>query len=273
MIKLTESTNAFFCGPVRSGKTFLLRKLLAEHNRYVRFDYTGETMKEGDATVEHFYKPLPLLERLEKNPFYFRIAYHPGKNVMEHYKWCQRAIWQFDTPRLLAIDEVHRVFPQGPKLDEDAETAIRLARHNQLALIGASQRPQDVIKIYIDSCDLCVIYRSQEENFLNACAGHWGSEVADAVETMRPLIYRDVTKKVIQVPQCVVIVRDGNPARLYDFKTDEFLPLSASRTWNKNITREKIEDADESDSLRTDLDEEGGESNRLHDAEGNSSSE
>lgn len=226
MIDLIPSTNTFVCAPVCSGKTYLLRQWLLTHNTYVRFDYTGETMKESDPTVTHVYKPAELADKLEETPYYFRVAYHPGKNVMEHYRWCQRILWQLDNPRLLALDEMHRVCPQMGRLDDDVETAVRLARHNQLGILGMSQRPQDVHKLYIDSCRLCVIFRSQEENFLNAVAGHWGRDTADACAALRPLIYNDVTGEVKQVQQCIVITRDGHPPRVYDFATDTYITVA-----------------------------------------------
>jgi hypothetical protein len=156
---------------------------------------------------------------------FFRIAYHPGREVMEHYRWCQRALWTLNTPRWFALDECHRVFGQRNAMDEDAEYLIRLARHNQIGVIGMTQRPQDVQKLFVDSCRMCVIFRSQEENFLNACAGHWGNEVAEAVEQLRPLIYNDRTKAVKQIQQCCVVTRDGQQPRIYDFKTDVFIPI------------------------------------------------
>jgi hypothetical protein len=219
VIPLDESTNVFVCGPVCSGKTNLLNVWLEKHNRYVRFDYTGETT--GNPGIEHVYNPSALLDRLEKNPYYYRLSYHPGKNVMEHYRWCQRAIWMFpEASRVLAMDEYHRVCPQIGKLDEDVETCLRMARHNQLGIIGLSQRPQDVHKLFVDSCRRCIIYRSQEGNFLDACANHWGDDVAECVEQLRPLVYNDVTKECKQVPQCVVVTRDGALATVYDFQTD-----------------------------------------------------
>jgi hypothetical protein len=224
MIPLDESTNVFVCGPVCSGKTNLLNVWLKTHNRYVRFDYTGETT--GNVGIEHIHNPHVLLDTIERRPYYFRIAYHPGKNVMEHYRWCQRVIWMFDAPRVLAMDEFHRVCPQTTKLDEDVEYALRMARHNQLSIIGLSQRPQDVHKLFVDSCRRCIIYRSQEGNFLDACANHWGDDVAECVETLRPLVHNDVTKQTKQVPQCVVVTRDGNIAQVYDFQTDSYVTVT-----------------------------------------------
>jgi hypothetical protein len=263
MIKLTECNNIFVVGPVSSGKTNLINVWLENINRYVRFDYTGETT--GKSGVEHCHTPFTLLERMEKNQYFYRIAYHPGKNVMEHYKWCQKVVWAFDEPRWLIMDEYHRVCPQNKGLDPDVESALRLARHNQLGIVGASQRPQDVNKLYVDSCRMCVIFRSQEENFLNACAGHWGDQVADAVAVCRPNVYDEVNKISKQVPQCVVVTRDGREAQVYDFGNDQFVPVSTFLNLK--------DDGEKPDALRTDLDEERPSGESVHDDAGNPLSE
>lgn len=263
MIELTECNNVCVFAPVSSGKTYLLRQWFANNNRYVRFDYTGETRKEGDPTVEHIASPRVLLDRLEDNPYYFRIAYHPGKNVMEHYRWCQRAVWVLDTPRWLVVDEYHRVCPQGPKLDEDVEAALRLARHNMLGLVGMSQRPQDVAKLFVDSCRLCVVFHSQESNFINACAGHWGGDVADAITELRPLVFDEVRKVCKQKQQCVVITRDGQAPRVYDFETDTFITVTEFLE-GKDHPRH----ANESEPLRPDMDKEGPSDESVHDETG-----
>jgi len=260
MIELTESSNVFLCGPVRSGKTFQLEQWLKGLNRYVRFDYTGETRKLRDQSIEHVHTPRELADRLEKNSYYFRIAYHPGKNVMEHYRWCQRAIWMLDTPRWIVVDEFHRVCPQRTVIDEDVEAALRLARHNLLGIMGASQRPQDVAKLFIDACLMCVIFKSQEENYLNACRGHWGDDVGEAVENLRPLVYRDTTGRVEQLQQCVIVTRDGQEPRVYDYATETSITVSQFLEGVQHPAKPtEIPDdyADEPESLCTDMDEKG----------------
>src|SRR4029077_8116029 len=145
-LELTDCTNVGVFAPVCSGKTFLMNQWLSVQNRFLRFDYTGETM--NDSSVEHFHSPRELLLRFRDDSkgggLFFRIAYHPGREVMEHYRWCQRALWTLNTPRWFALDECHRIFGQRNAMDEDAEYLIRLARHNQIGVIGMTQRPQDV---------------------------------------------------------------------------------------------------------------------------------
>ena len=274
-LKIIPCTNVGVFAPVCSGKTYLMNEWLKTQNRYVRFDYTGETV--GQSGVEHFYSPRLMLLRLQDKSVggdaFFRIAYHPGKDVMEHYRWCQRVLWAFDTDRLFALDECHRLFGQKQAMDPDAEYLIRLARHNQMGVIGMSQRPQDVQKLFVDSCRMCVIFHSQEENFLNACAGHWGNDVADAVGNLRPLIYDDKNKIVKQVQQCCVVTRDGMRPRIYDFKTDSFLSISAfisGITHEDNIESEQQENK-ENGTLRTDLDAQGSSNGEIRTPEADSS--
>lgn len=259
MIPLTESSNVFLCGPVRSGKTYQLEEWLGGLYRYLRFDYTGETRKLHDPTIEHYFSPRELLARLRDKPYFFRIAYHPGRNVMEHYRWCQRALWMLDSPRWLVMDEFHRVCSQRAPLDEDMESALRLARHNLLGIIGASQRPQDVQKLFIDSCLMCVVFRSQEENYLNACRGHWGDDVGEAIEQLRPLVYHDVTGKVKQLQQCVIIRRDGTEPQVYDYATQSTVTVTEFLNGKRPSAAppEEEESADEPDPLRADLEPQG----------------
>lgn len=258
-LQITDCTNVGVFAPVCSGKTFLMNEWLKLQNRFVRFDYTGETM--GDLGIEHIYNPKELLIRLmnkdKGGDAFFKISYHPGMNVMEHYRWCQRVLWQFDTPRWFAIDELHRIAGQKMGMDPDFEYLARLARHNQMGVIGMSQRPQDVQKLFVDSCRMCVIFRSQEENFLNACAGHWGDDVASAVEQLRPLIFDDKTKIVKQIQQCCVVTRDGQQPRIYDFKTDNFIGISTFLSGINSEQNQELEDEEDGEQSGAQQNNEG----------------
>ena len=271
-LQINDCTNVGVFAPVCSGKTFLMNEWLKTQNRFIRFDYTGETISQPG--LEHFNSPKEMLLRLKDEDkggeYFFRISYHPGRDVMEHYRWCQRAIWVLNSPRWFALDEFHKICPQkGTYLDPDVETLLRLARHNQMGVIGMSQRPQDINKLFIDSCRMCVIFHSQEENFLNACAGHWGNDVADAVENLRPLIYNDRTKQIKQVQQCCVVTRDGLPPRVYDFKTDSFVSVDNFLTGKspepEPETEPELEEEQEDGAFRGNKRESGAPNGELSD--------
>ncbi len=236
MIELGQCEIAGVFGPVASGKTNLIEKgWLPSQTRYVRFDATGESL--NDTTVEHIWKsPKQLYERIEKNPYYFRIAYHPGTAIEEDFYWCCRVLWRFDVYKVLVCDEFHEVCSvnETPRF---VQTVMRYARHAHLAIIGASQRIADVHKLFTSSCRTVVIFYTQEARDLGAVRDRWGSECEKMVANCRPLLYDDRTKTVRQVPQCVVINKGSSP-KLYDFKTQGYV------TGSKGSSLDSEDDSD-----------------------------
>ena len=130
-----EITGVF--GPMASGKTFLINQWLKQgQNRYVRFDATGETC--DDPGVEHIWQsPAGLWARLKANPYFFQLAYHPGSDMEEDFRYALQCLWRIDTYKMLVCDEFHEVCSvnETPKY---VKTMLRYARHAHLAMIGAS---------------------------------------------------------------------------------------------------------------------------------------
>jgi hypothetical protein len=217
MIELGQCEITSVFGPMASGKTYLIEKIwLPTQNRYVRFDATGESME--DPEVEHIWKsPRQLYDRLTANPYYFRIAYHPGTNIQEDFYWVVRCLWRLDAYKLLVCDEFHEVcnVNQTPLF---VQSMMRYARHDHLAVIGASQRIADVHKLFTSGSRKVVIFYSQEARDLLAVRERWGAEAEKKVARLRPLLYDDRSKNVRQVPQCLVIEK-GSPPKIYDFAT------------------------------------------------------
>jgi hypothetical protein len=205
-------------GPMASGKTYLIDQWLKSQSRFVRFDVTGETC--DDPNIEHVWSsPLKLWERLRTNPFYFRIAYHPGPELEQDFEFALRAIWRLKTFRMFVCDEFHEVCSVSGTPGY-VRTMMRYARHNHLAFIGASQRIADVSKLFTAGCRTTVLYWTQESCDLDAIAGRWGSDCADAVANLRPLVFDDVNKVTLQIPQAVVCKKSQRPV-IYDFQTNE----------------------------------------------------
>lgn len=215
-----EISGAF--GPMASGKTYLLNQWVKTQNRYVRFDVTGETC--DDPTVEHIWcSPRMLLDRLKANPFYFRIAYHPGPELELDFYYAVKALWKQPTYKLIVCDEMHEVCSVNntPKY---VQTMMRYARHNHLAFIGASQRIADVSKLFTTGCRTIVLFWTQEARDYDAIRDRWGTQIADEVINLRPLVYDDVKKLTKQIPQCVVIKKSGEK-QVYDFATGKFTDI------------------------------------------------
>lgn len=220
MIDLVPCTTIGVFGPVASGKTFLFKKWLQRENRVVAFDSTGELLTEpGFKTV--WASPKELMQLIEVSPYYFKIAYVPGRNIVEDFNWCLRVLWQFDSAKLLAVDEFHMVCPNNA-IDDNMETLLRFSRHAKLGIIGMSQRIADVHKLFTSACRLTILFYTQEARDLIAIRDRWGSKVEEAVSNLRPLIYDDATQTTKQIPQCVVC-RKGAGFQVYDFQTDTFL--------------------------------------------------
>src|SRR5271154_3569186 len=115
----------FVCGPVASGKTFLIKEWLKADNRHVSFDSTGET---GDEQSEQIWgNPLALHERITENPYYYRLVYVPGLDRREDFRHVLNVLWWKETPKLLVCDEVADLCPveyDSPEM----EMLLRFAR-------------------------------------------------------------------------------------------------------------------------------------------------
>ena len=201
--KPIESTNVFLCGPVSSGKTWLMQQWIQGFTRSVIIDTTAAFI--ADENFEHLHgQPKALCDRIEQNEFYYRIAYHPM--VMEiDFEWVAHAMWHSAPPRWLIVDEVQQAI--GDSLSPMGTLICQVARHNLLGFIGAAQRIADVNKSFTSSCRMVILFQTSEVRDIIAVQDRWGKEIAEAVMQLQPCIYDDSTKEVKQTPECLVWVR------------------------------------------------------------------
>lgn len=201
--KLEECTLVVVCGPVASGKSWLLEEWFNMMERTIFIDSTAALF---DDSYEHiFANPSQVCWRLQKNPYYYRIAYHPA-DIFGAFHWCATAIWQFSQSRWLIIDEVHEVCGVSG-VEPMMKKILRYARHNFLGMVGASQRLADVSRLLTSGARMVVLFYTEEARDLDAIADRWGNAVADAVTRLRPCIYDDANKICYQHPECLVIKR------------------------------------------------------------------
>lgn len=212
---LPDCKMTFVCGPVASGKTFLLKQWIKNDNRHVIFDSTGEYM-EDESHEEIWANPRAVHERIQANPYYFRIVYVPGRNRNEDFSHVLKCLWWKQTPKLLVCDEVADICPVD-SLDENIEMLLRFARKDKMGFLTASQRIADVHKLFTGGCRMVVLFQTHESRDLDAIDSRWGC--AEEVENLRPLLYDDVTETTRQIPQCVVIEK-GRLPYVYDFATN-----------------------------------------------------
>jgi hypothetical protein len=203
--RIPDCTTVFVAGPVASGKTWLIGKLVDRMERALIFDAGADYL---DANYTHIWSnPKNLAETLQKNPYYYRIAYHLNPEFREdEFSWCYRSIWTLDKPRWFVIEEAHEICPINGVL-RDAETVLRYSRHVLLGVIASSQRIADVDKLLTGGARVIILFHTSEARDIEATRLRWGKEVAEALINLRPCIYNDATKEVEQHPECIIIIK------------------------------------------------------------------
>lgn len=202
-VVLPDCVTVFISGPVASGKSHLIKQLVDRMERSLVLDMMAEYGGEGYEEI--WANPQALAERLEKNPHYFRIAYHP-KNIPVDFHWCYVAIWQLTLPRWFIIEEVHEVCGSNSILD-DMKDILRYSRHNMLGIVASSQRIAEVNKLLTSVARMIILFHTTEFRDIQAIDDRFGRDVAEAVQNLRPCIYDDSSKTLEQAPECVIYIR------------------------------------------------------------------
>jgi hypothetical protein len=210
--RIPECITVFIAGPVASGKTFLIKQLVRRMERSLILD-AGADYLEPD--YEHIWSsPRQLAQRIESNPYYYRIAYHPNAEFFdEEFRWCFASIWSTQQLRWFIIEEAHKVCQNGA-MNPSAETILRFSRHNFLGVIASSQRIADVDKLLTGGARMVILFSTPEIRDIEAAGQRWGSDVADALEKLRPCIYNDATTECEQHPECLVYMK-GHGFRVF----------------------------------------------------------
>ncbi len=213
MLLLPDVKMTFVCGPVASGKTYLIREWISRDNHHVIFDGTGEFL--DDEREQIWANPRALYERIKSNPYCYRIVYQPGIHREEDFAWVLKAMWWIDQPKLLICDEFHEICPVSYKTDE-VEMMLRFARHDKLGFVGASQRIADVNRLYTSACRMVVLFQTNEARDLEAIEERW--RCARMVQELRPLLHDEIGNVTKQIPQALIIEKGHRPY-VYDFQT------------------------------------------------------
>lgn len=246
MLLLPDCKMTFICGPVASGKTYLIRDWIAKDNHHVIFDGTGEFL--DDEREQIWANPKALYERIKANPYCYRIVYQPGIHREEDFAWVLKAMWWIDQPKLLVCDEFHEICPVSYKTDE-VEMMLRFARHDKLGFVGASQRIADVNRLYTSACRMVVLFQTNEARDLEAIDERW--RCARMVQELRPLLHDEIGNVTRQIPQALVIEK-GHQPYVYDFSTG-----TAIKKTDNEVQSRAGENEEEGSSPRTLEDDEG----------------
>jgi hypothetical protein len=210
-VELNAIKTVFICGPVASGKTHLIAQVLSNKDRVLIVDTTFEI--EDEDSYYHIWRNPQELVRVVKEDHHKRIVYHPGKNLHQSFRWCSEVYWQLDAPRWIVLDECHEYAEH-----ENFDSLMRYSRKRQLGVICASQRIPDVPKSVTANSRMIVIFNSIESRDYIAVKDRFGTEVADQMRNLKPLLYNDETRTVEQTPEVIVYQR-GKPIEIHDLGT------------------------------------------------------
>jgi len=215
MIPIQEASTVALYGGTSSGKTHLMKTLVAPYRRVLWNDTTFEM--ETDNSFEHIYSPSLLVNRFRNHndERSYRVCYHPTYRDIElEFDLVSRMYWQEDDPRWFVVDEVHE-FNQC----ENIIPMLKYSRKRKLGIIIASQRICDVKPAIRTNCRTTILFFAHEMRDLAAIRESYGIEVMEEVKKLRPLIYHDVKKVVEQYPQ-VVVYRRGQPIEIHDLSPE-----------------------------------------------------
>ncbi len=202
---LIDCTNVGVYGPVASGKTWLLKKWSESIQRLLVIDSTVEW---DDSDLEIIAgSPRALSESLARDVERFRIAYIPN-SVANGFGWSVELFWQLESVRWLVLEEVHEYMNPWQK-HPHMEPLLRYARKRNLGVIGSSQRLASVHKDFCANSRMSILFHTSEARDHDAIAERWGEDALRAVLGLRPLIWNDSTKVLLQSPECLCITRDG----------------------------------------------------------------
>lgn len=187
---------------------------------------------------EIWTNPKALYERIKKSPYFFRLVYIPGRDRAADFEHVLNVLWWAKVDKLLVCDEVADICPVD-SLDENIEMLLRFARKARMGFLAASQRIADVHKLFTGGCRMVILFKTNEARDLDAIESRW--KCSNLVRGLRPLVYDDLAKRTIQIPQAVVIVKGQEPY-VYDFATGE----QARRV--NDVQRERVLGNSQSDS-------------------------
>lgn len=233
--QIVDCTLVGVFGPVSSGKTHLLGKLwIPSMERSLSLDIAAQFL--GKEFTHIWHNPQSLGLQLQQNPYYYRIAYHPGReNLLRDYEWAVKFAWLMDQPRWLIVDEAHEVCSVN-FIPDITNMAIRYSRFVKLGIVWTSQRLADVNKLLTSNCRMVVLFYTAEARELDAIRERYGKNVEAQVKALRPCIYDDATEICHQEPECLVWVR-GRGTRVFALG-DKVANISALPIQGQEITCE-----------------------------------
>jgi len=152
---MSEKIITLIFGKRGSGKSFLAKKLIAGHKRYLVFDTLGEYT---DGVVIESFDVLKLFwgSTYVKD---FRIIYRPLNPESEFEKICD-LVWSLGNMAFL-VEEVD-CFCKPQSICTPFASIIQRGRHRNITLIGVTQRPAGIARLLTSQAKQMCIFNTTE---------------------------------------------------------------------------------------------------------------
>jgi hypothetical protein len=165
-----------------SGKSFLAKKLLQQHDRYIVYDTLGE-YTEG-VIVQDLEELKALWGKVYRRPF--RIIYQPLDPDGE-FPIIATYVLRCGNVTLL-IEEVDR-YARPLAMCQQFKEIVQRGRHNNIALIGVTQRPPGVDRLLTSQAKKMCIFNTSEPRDIEYFKDVIGDTVAAKIEQLKQYEY------------------------------------------------------------------------------------
>lgn len=156
----TEKKIELIFGKRGSGKSYLAKKMLAQHQRQLVYDtlgeYTDGVVIQSMAELGEFWQKV-----YRRN---FRIIYQPLDPEVEFDKICSH-VWLCENMTFV-VEEVDR-YARPLAMSLPFKEIIQRGRHHDITFIGVTQRPHGVDKLITSQAKVMYIFNTTEPRDIN----------------------------------------------------------------------------------------------------------
>ena len=138
-----------------SGKSYLAKKMVLQHSRYLIYDTLGE-YTDG-VVIQSLAELSGFWEKVYRKKF--RIIYQPLDPELEFDAICE-LVWQCENMTFL-VEEVDR-YARPLAMSLPFKEIIQRGRHHDITFIGVTQRPHGVDKLITSQAKAMYIFNTTE---------------------------------------------------------------------------------------------------------------
>jgi hypothetical protein len=179
-----EKKKILVLGMTGTGKSTLIRELIKDKKRLIVYDTLGE-YTEGGAVVYDYATLCQALTKLHDKTF--RIIFQPLNPCREFSAVCD-IIYSIGNI-CFAVEEIDTFLCLNASgLDDNFLNIVQRGRHNDIELIGVTQRPFTIPAILRSQCKALYTFRQFEQRDIDWIKGMIGAE-AEKVRDLKNFEY------------------------------------------------------------------------------------